>query len=103
MADNHRGHPRDGDRDIYSSSKEQRNSQRTPHYRTNGINEPNRKTQGRQNRPEKHINSSGQNQRRNSNSTNRNTALNEEIDRYNYVNRDIYSTLRKSRKNGGDG
>ena len=89
MADNNRGRPRDGDRDIYSSSREKRNSQRTPRYRTNETNESRSRTQGQQNRPERTINSAQQN------------ASNEDIDRYNYVNRDIYSSSKKSKKNGG--
>ena len=40
MADNNRGRPRDDDRDIYSSSREQRNSQRAPRYRNSETNGP---------------------------------------------------------------
>ena len=101
MADNNRGRPRDDNRDIYSSSREQRNSQRTPRYRTNETNESRSRTQGQQSRPERTINSAQQNQRRNSGRTNRSPASNEDIDRYNYVNRDIYSSSKKSKKNGG--
>ena len=50
MADNNRGRPRDDDRDIYSSSREQRNPQRTPRYRTNETNELRSRTQRQQNR-----------------------------------------------------
>ena len=53
MADNNRGRPRDDDRDIYSSSREQRNPQRTPRYRTNETNELRSRTQRQQNRPER--------------------------------------------------
>ena len=71
MADNNRGRPRDDDRDIYSSSREQRNSQRTPRYRTNETNELRSRTQRQQNRPERTNSSAQQNQRRNSGRTNR--------------------------------
>ena len=101
MADNNRGRPRDDDRDIYSSSREQRNSQRTPRYRTNETNELRSRTQRQQNRPERTNSSAQQNQRRNSGRTNRPPASDEDIDRYNYVNRDIYSSSKKSKKNGG--
>ena len=40
MADNNRGRPRDDDRDIYSSSRKQKNSQRSPRYRTDETNPP---------------------------------------------------------------
>ena len=101
MADNNRGRPRDDDRDIYSSSREQRNPQRTPRYRTNETNELRSRTQRQQNRPERTNSSAQQNQRRNSGRTNRPPASDEDIDRYNYVNRDIYSSSKKSKKNGG--
>ena len=52
MADNNRGRPRDDDRDIYSSSREQRNSQRAPRYRNSETNGPRSGTQRQQNRPE---------------------------------------------------
>lgn len=100
MADNNRGRPRDDDRDIYSSSREQRNSQRTPRYKTNETNQPRSRTQKQQNRPERSMNSVQQNQPRNSGRTNRVPASNEDIDRYNYVNRDIYSSSKKSKKSG---
>ena len=101
MADNNRGRPRDDDRDIYSSSREQRNPQRTPRYRTKETNELRSRTQRQQNRPERTNSSAQQNQRRNSGRTNRPPASDEDIDRYNYVNRDIYSSSKKSKKNGG--
>ncbi len=101
MADNNRGRPRDDDRDIYSSSREQKNPQRTPRYRTNETNELRSRTQRQQNRPERTNSSAQQNQRRNSGRTNRPPASDEDIDRYNYVNRDIYSSSKKSKKNGG--
>ena len=63
MADNNRGRPRDDDRDIYSSSREQRNPQRTPRYRTNETNELRSRTQRQQNRPERTNSSAQQNQR----------------------------------------
>ena len=101
MADNNRGRPRDDDRDIYSSSREQRNSQRAPRYRNSETNGPRSGTQRQQNRPERTNSSAQQNQRRNSGRTNKPSASDEEIDRYNYVNRDIYSSSKKSKKNGG--
>ena len=101
MADNNRGRPRDDDRDIYSSSREQRNSQRAPRYRNSETNGPRSKTQGQQNRPERISSSAQQNQRKNNGRTNRSPASNEDIDRNNYVNRDIYSSSKKSKKNGG--
>ena len=101
MADNNRGRPRDDDRDIYSSSRKQKNSQRSPRYRTDETNPPRSRTQGQQNRPERTSGSAQQNQHRNSGRTSRTPSSNEDIDRYNYVNRDIYSSSKKSRKNGG--
>ena len=98
MADNNRGRPRDDDRDIYSSSREQRNSQRAPRYRNSETNGPRSGTQRQQNRPERTNSSAQQNQRRNSGRTNKPSASDEEIDRYNYVNRDIYSSSKKSKK-----
>lgn len=101
MANNNRGRPRDDDRDIYSSSREQRKSQRTPRYKTNETNTPRSRTQSQQNSSRRKMNSTEQNQQRYREKSNRTSAVNEDIDRYNYVNRDIYSSSRKSKKNGG--
>ncbi len=102
MADNNRGRPRDDDRDIYSSSREQRNSQRAPRYQKTAR-QMDHAAELKDNRIvlNERNSSAQQNQRRNSGRTNRPPASDEDIDRYNYVNRDIYSSSKKSKKNGG--
>ncbi len=98
MADNHHRRSPNNDRDIYSSTsrERQRNLRRPPHSNSNhtdansGI-PPNRKS------AVKHTtNTSPQNKR----STAYHPKI-EEIDRYNYVDRDLYSSSRKSKANRG--
>ena len=102
MADNNRGRPRDDDRDIYSSSREQRNPQRTPRYRTNETNELRSRTQRQQNRPERTNSSAQQNQRRNSGRTNRPPLLPTKILTAIIMSIVIFTVPRKNpKKNGG--
>lgn len=100
MADNHHGRPYDNDRDIYSSSsrrKQQRNSQRPPRPNPNYINGNRSNPKGQAHRPPRNANNgSPQNRKRDVNRTDE-----QELDRYNYVNRDVYSSSRKAKKNGG--
>ncbi len=93
MADSNRGRPRD-DRDIYSSSNGQKRSRRPPHGSAGRTN-----STGGNSRPPRSVQSAAGRQR--SSRAGRAPVQEEEIDRYNYVNRDIYSSSRKSRKSGG--